>query len=52
MKQNSDFCALKMVPFEYDVIVPSKLKSDKVLLHVRSMEGKSINSIFLNVNAR
>ncbi len=52
MKQISDFCALKMVPFEYDVIVPSKLKSDKVLLHVRSMEGKSINSIFLNVNAR
>lgn len=48
MKQISDFCALKMVPFEYDVIVPDKLKSDKVLLHVRSVQGKSVNSIFLN----
>lgn len=52
MKQISDFCALKLVPFEYDVVVPSKLKSDNVLLHVRSMEGKSVNSVFLNVNAR
>ena len=52
MKQISDFCALKMVPFEYDFIVPDKLKSDKVLLHVRSVQGKSVNSIFLNANAR
>lgn len=52
MKQISDFCALKMVPFEYDFIVPDKLQSDKVLLHVRSVQGKSVNSIFLNVNAR
>lgn len=52
MKQISDFCALKMVPFEYDVIVPEKLKSDKVLLHVRSVQGKSVNSIFLNQFAR
>ncbi len=52
MKQISDFCALKMVPFEYDFIVPEKLKADKVLLHVRSVQGKSVNSIFLNVNAR
>jgi hypothetical protein len=52
MKQISDFCALKMVPFEYDFIVPEKLKADKVLLHVRSVQGKSVNSIFLNANAR
>lgn len=52
MKQVSDFCALKMVPFEYDFIVPDKLQADKVLLHVRSVQGKSVNSIFLNVNAR
>lgn len=52
MKQISDFCALKMVPFEYDFVVPDKLKADKVLLHVRSVQGKSVNSIFLNANAR
>ena len=52
MKQISDFCALKMVPFEYDFIVPDKLKADKFLLHVRSVQGKSVNSIFLNANAQ
>lgn len=52
MKQISDFCALKMVPFEYDVVVPENLKADKVLLHVRSVQGHSVNSIFLNNLAR
>lgn len=51
MKQISDFCALKMVPFEYDMVVPDKLKADKVLLHVRSVQGKSVNSIFFNANS-
>jgi hypothetical protein len=48
MKQVSDFCPMKMVPFNYEVNVPSNLKGNKVLLHVRSMQGKSVNSVFPN----
>ena len=48
MKQVSEFCPMKMVPFSYDMEVPSNLKSDKVLLHVRGMDGKSVNSLFFN----
>ncbi len=46
MKQVSDFCPLKMVPFEIEVAVPKELKRDKVLLHVRAMNGKSVNRLF------
>lgn len=48
MKQISDFCPMKMVPFSYKMEVPSKLEKERVLLHVRSMNGKSVNSIFRN----
>ena len=39
---------MKMVPFSYDMEVPSNLNAAKVLLHVRVMDGKSVNSIFNN----
>lgn len=48
MKQVSDFCARKMVPFEYEMDVPDKLKADQVLLHVRSIKGRSVNSLYNN----
>ncbi len=48
MKQISDFCPMKMVPFSYEMEVPSNLNAAKVLLHVRVMDGKSVNSIFNN----
>ena len=48
MKQISEFCPMKMIPFEYEVELPNTLKKDKVLLHVRAMDGKSINTIFSN----
>lgn len=48
MKQISDFCPMKMVPFSYEMEVPSSLSEGKVLLHVRVMDGKSVNSIFNN----
>lgn len=48
MKQISEFCPEKMVPFEYEMQVPEKLKADQVLLHVRSIKGRSVNSIFDN----
>lgn len=44
MKQNREFCPMKMVPYEFDVKLPKILKSRKVLLHVRSMDGNSVNA--------
>jgi hypothetical protein len=48
MKQVRDFCPMKMMPFEYSVEVPKTLKAGTVLLHVRSMNGKSVNTLFPN----
>lgn len=48
MRQTSDFCPMKMVPFKYEVEVPKVLAADIVLLHVRSLEGKSVNTAFPN----
>ncbi len=48
MKQVSEFCALKMMPFEYEMVVPDKLQADQVLLHVRSIKGRSVNSLYNN----
>ncbi len=48
LKQVSDFCPLKMMPFTYQAKVPSELTEEKLLLHVRSMDGKSVNSLFNN----
>lgn len=52
MKQVDDFCPMKMVPFQYEVEIPRKLQSEKVLLHVRAMDGKSVNTIFYNNQRR
>ena len=46
MKKVSDFCPMKMTPFKYEVEVPSELKKEAVLLHVRAMDGKSVNTLF------
>lgn len=48
LRQVYDHCPMKMVPFEYAVEVPDTLKRDKVLLHVRAMDGKSVNTLFFN----
>lgn len=48
MKQVKDFCIKKMIPFTYEIEVPQKLDADKVLLHVRVMDGRSINTFFNN----
>lgn len=46
MKKVSDFCPRKGMPVIYDVKLDlSSLKASKSLLHVRTMDGKSINSI-------
>lgn len=46
MKQVRSFCPMKMVPFSYKWKVPSKLNKSKVLLHVRTMDGNSVNTIY------
>ncbi len=46
MKQVSGFCPMKMTPFTVKAKVPTVLAQKKVLLHVRAMEGKSVNAIF------
>jgi len=48
MKQVKSFCPKKMIPFTYEMEVPEKLEADKVLLHVRVMDGRAINTIFNN----
>ncbi len=48
LKQLREFCPKKEVPFSYEVEVPNKLVADKVLLHVKVMDGKSVNSLFKN----
>ncbi len=45
MKQVSEFCPRKMVPFEIEWQVPVNLERPQVLLHVRSMNGHSVNSL-------
>lgn len=46
---NSDgFCPRKMVPFTYEFEVPNDINRAKVLLHVRSMDGRSVNAIYDN----
>lgn len=46
MKQISDFCPMKGMPVSYPVKLDfSSLKMKRPLLHVRTMDGKSVNAI-------
>lgn len=48
MRQLGWVCPQKPVPFEYQVAVPESLGDGEVLLHVRSMDGHSVNFLFEN----
>ncbi len=48
LKQLREFCPKKEVPFSYEVEVPKKLVADRILLHVKVMDGKSVNTLFKN----
>ena len=50
MKQVSNFCPKKMVPFSYELTLPNNTKDRVFLIHVRSMDGKSINTLHSFVN--
>jgi hypothetical protein len=49
LKQVRDFCPMKMTPLNVEVEIPNILEKQKILLHVRSMEGKAYNTIFMNI---
>ncbi len=46
--QVRELCPMRIIPFEQTIPVPAQLKAEKVLLHIRSMNGKSVNSLFVN----
>ncbi len=46
MKRNSDHCPMKMTPFKIELDLTAEQARDNLLLHVRSMEGRSANAIF------
>jgi len=46
MEQIRDFCPMKMVAFQIEVDLPEVDSSEKILLHVRSMKGDSVNTIY------
>lgn len=48
MKQVRAECPKKMIPFSYEFDVPENLEASKVLLHVRVMDGRSVNAFFNN----
>lgn len=50
LKQVSNFCPRKQTPFSYRFRVPNELPAGKILLHVRTLNGNSVNSIYINAN--
>lgn len=50
MTQVQSFCPMKMVPFEYEMTVPSDIARSKVLLHVKALDGHSVNSLYQSQN--
>lgn len=49
MLQVNEFCPRKMTPFEYEIILPDTIDKDTVLLHIRSMNGNSVNKLYNNI---
>ena len=48
MRQVSDFCPKKKVPFEFSFVVPTEIIRAQVLLHVKAMDGRSVNKLYRN----
>lgn len=48
LKQIRTTCPRKMVPFAIGVDVPRGVPAAEILLHVRVMDGKSVNALFQN----
>lgn len=50
VKKVKEDCSYEPTPFSYDLTVPKDINRRKVLLHVRSMRGKSVNFLYKNLN--
>jgi len=48
LKKISEMCTKNMVSFSYETEVPADLKEKNLLLHVRIMQGDSVNTLFNN----
>ena len=48
LRKIREYCPKNLIPFSYEFEVPEKLDADKVLLHVRVMDGRSVNAFFNN----
>ncbi|MGB0454829.1 MAG: hypothetical protein ACPGJV_14060 [Bacteriovoracaceae bacterium] len=46
VERASGFCAQVLTPFSYDIQVPTDLNANKILLHVRAMDGRSVNKVY------
>jgi hypothetical protein len=46
MKKVSDWCPMKMVPFKFDVSLPTDISNKETLIHVRTMYGNSVNTLY------
>ncbi|MBD66029.1 MAG: hypothetical protein CME62_12535 [Halobacteriovoraceae bacterium] len=47
MKQVREFCPKKLIPFTYEWEVPESLEVSRLLLHVRTMQGRSVNQLIV-----
>lgn len=50
VKKVKDSCPINMTEFSYEFTVPKRLPADTVLLHVRVMDGRSMNALYNNKN--
>jgi hypothetical protein len=48
MKQVKTYCPKIPTAFNYEFEVPEKLDADRILLHVRVMDGRSVNAFYSN----
>lgn len=48
LKQVAEVCNQVMVPFEYKISVPRMTGVKAILIHVRKMDGRSINKLYRN----
>lgn len=46
MKKVSDFCPMKMQPFQYKLNIPRDDREESTLIHVRAMYGNSVNTLY------
>ncbi len=46
LSQSRAFCPKKEIRFNYEVKLPNTLREKQILIHVKTMDGKGINTIF------